>query len=229
MNGIRKRPFDVLGRFLSCAFFAAGLLAFRWPPALVLFGFWLEEAAAFALIGPKSAIVERRTGRKEDGNRPALAIMLLFPAVHLVFIGFFVLFDSWRADAASVGGFFALLRGAPAWMSRPGFLPVLELSAGVLAWSLADLLRIAFAGKGARLPSQEELLEGVKASLLLPHITIIVGGFALILLRLGSWMAVSLIAGKCLVELLLLPANRRKADAIEAEKAADAFSPPSGT
>ena len=49
-------------------------------------------------------------------------------------------------------------------------------------------------------------------SLFLPHITIIAGGFCLVMLKLGNWMAWGILAGKVLFEALSFAIARGGAD-----------------
>ena len=75
--------------------------------------------------------------------------------------------------------------------------------AGVLAfWTAVDIVRSVRHRRASKEDAGEEGRIDREAWLVLflPHVTIIAGGFCLVMLRLGNWMAWGLLAGKVLFE-----------------------------
>jgi hypothetical protein len=177
--------FEIAGRLVSIAVLGFSILRGGGSPLLFLWGLWIEEVLSLAGLSIRQVILHRPRIRGHS---------FAFPAVHLVFVlGF------------SLAGVTGMLGDPSApLLAAPPARSVLAL-AGVLAfWTVVDIVRSVLhrrtagkeAGEEARLDREAWL------ALFLPHVTIIAGGFCLVMLRLGNWMAWGILAGKVLFEAL---------------------------
>jgi hypothetical protein len=177
--------FEIVGRLVSIAVLGFSILRGGSTPLLFLWGLWIEEVLSLAGLYARQAILRRP---------PPPGPYLAFPAAHLVFVLCF--------SAAGMTGIFS--DPAAIRLAAPPVRSVLSL-AGVLAfWTVVDLARAVL---GRRAPGQDVGEQGRIAreawlALFLPHVTIIAGGFCLVMLRLGNWMAWGILAGKVLFEAL---------------------------
>jgi hypothetical protein len=218
-----KRPFDVAGRIVSLLVFAFGLVFLHWSAAIALAGFWLEEVLTLLFLLVRLGIASGKKWISAEDLRPRLAgtaILLFFPLVHFIFIVVFMFFLE-NSDPAAEGlahFFLAVLRGRVDPYRLRALLPLIEMGAALLLWAIVDLVRDSRAGAASMTPSSFDFK--AKACLVLPHITIIIGGFLFTAFKAANWLAWALIIGKCLFEILLLPAM--KGEAAKSEKAAAA-------
>jgi hypothetical protein len=209
-----KRPFDVAGRIVSLFVFALGLIFLHWSAAIALAGFWLEEVLALLFLLVRLGVASGKKWISAEESRPRVAgtaILLFFPLVHFIFIAVFMFFLE-NSDPAAEGFahlLLAVLRGRVDGYRLRALLPILEIGAALLLWGIVDLVRDSRAGAKAMTPSSFDFK--AKACLVLPHITIIIGGFLFTAVRAANWLAWALIIGKCLFEILLLPAMEGEA------------------
>jgi hypothetical protein len=177
--------FEIAGRLVSIAVLGFSILRAGGSPLLFLWGLWIEEVVSLAGLSIRQAVLHRPRIRG-----PYFA----FPAAHLVFVLFFSL--------AGVTGVFSD-PSAPR-LAAPPARSVLVL-AGVLAfWTVVDIVRsVLHRRAGGEDAAEEERIDREAwLALFLPHVTIIAGGFCLVMLRLGNWMAWGILAGKVLFEAL---------------------------
>jgi len=95
-------------------------------------------------------------------------------------------------------------------MELPRPAAIVQLAAAFFFWSLIDLGRAILRGRRGG-PVEGELAgidREARLALVLPHITIIAGGFCLIMLKLGNWLAWGILAGKVIFELLSFAMSR---------------------
>jgi hypothetical protein len=222
-----KSKFSVAGRLVSLAFFAFGLIFLKWSAAIALLGFWMEEVIAllFLLLRAVLASIKERAasgaaaGAEDAGSsKAALLILLFFPAIHLIFIAVFMFILRNQDPAADgISSFFiAVLRGRVYGYHLRALVPAFEIALAIVFWSVIELIRdMRKGGKGI---SMAEVSLRARSALVLPHVTIIAGGFFLTMTKGANWLAWALILVKCLFELLLLP-GMAKAAAMEAAKA----------
>jgi len=179
--------FEIAGRLVSIAVLGYAIFRGGGSPLLFLWGLWIEEVLSLVGLSLRQAILRRPRLR---------ALYVAFPAAHLVFVLAFSM-------AATTGVFSdpSVPRLAP-----PQARSVLAV-AGVLAfWTAVDVVRSVLQQRragGADTPAEEERI-GREAwlALFLPHVTIIAGGFCLVMFRLGNWLAWGILAGKVLFEAL---------------------------
>jgi hypothetical protein len=200
----------ILGRIYSFALFAAGLLFLQWPAALTLIGFWLEEILIFACTSVEYAVFLRRNPTERTPGGTGRFTYLFFFFAHFVFIAVFLVIDAQNnpRTAALLATVLGLFTGAGFLIDPAAGSGLLELAAGLLFWNVLDLLFSAFIGKRAGTMTLADIEWKTKTALMLPHLTIIAGGFALVMLKTPNWLAVGLIAGKLGIELLLAVASR---------------------
>jgi hypothetical protein len=219
-----KRPFDVVGRIVSLLVFAFGLVFLHWSAAIALAGFWLEEVLTlvFLLIRLGVATGKKRISEEESRSRRAgIAVLLFFPFVHFIFIAVFMFFLE-NNDPAAEGLahlLLAVLRGRVDGYQLRALLPLMEVGAALLLWGIVDLVRDSRAGAASMTPSSFDFK--AKACLVLPHITIIIGGFLFTAFKAANWLAWALILGKCLFEIFLLPGMESEAAKSEIAAAAE--------
>lgn len=185
--------FEIARRLVSIAVLGFSILSGRGNPLLFLWGLWIEEVLSLIRLSARQTILARYPGKAESRTTP-LGIYFLFPSVHFAFV---VLY--------SLIGVTGLLSAPSApRLSLPSALSAI-IQAGALAfWTAVDLLRAVLhrhahareAGEQARIDREAQL------ALALPHVTIIAGGFCLVLFRLGNWMAWGILAGKVIFEAL---------------------------
>jgi hypothetical protein len=216
-------PSLLAGPLFSFAFCALGLLALGWAPALLLLGFWLEELLTLVVSGIAAARLERRRGEK--GAIAGVLALLFFPLLHLIFILVFLHVDS--SSNPATDRLFETLKDlvsgdlAYALLDRASFGSILELLGFAIAAQIVELVRRRKAA--ARDPEMAELELGtrLKQALVLPHLTIIAGGGAMVMLHdTGAWMATGVLVAKAIAELLLFPAMRRSVERQRAGRAA---------
>jgi hypothetical protein len=84
------------------------------------------------------------------------------------------------------------------------------VAAAFLFWTAVDVVRV-FVRRRRPGAAGEELAaidSAARLALFLPHITIIAGGFCLVMFRLGDWLAWGILAGKVLFEALSFAVGR---------------------
>jgi hypothetical protein len=217
MDTSRKSFLAVCGRLFSCVLFGCGLFLLKWSPVLVLLGFWMEEVLQLASMSLKSAILSRRYPDKGYSSPAAGTILLFFPVVHLIFVLIFTFMSKDSPESRAISDMVArYFSGGGIWLDRSILLSLLEILAALLFWTLADFLSTMVLSK--QKPSQATLDKEAKTALVLPHFSLIVGGFCLTVLDIGPWLAAALVASKCLFELFLLPAMDREAGGPEGSR-----------
>jgi hypothetical protein len=187
--------FEVAGRVFSILVLGYAILIGGSSP---LWGLWIAEVLSLIGLSVRKAIVRRRGGAGRSAS--PLALYFAFPAVHLVFVLFF-----WMAGAT---GMFSS-PGVPL-LKPPRLAAVVELAAAFVFWTLIDLGRAMLRGRRGE-PVEGELAaigREARLALFLPHITIIAGGFCLVMFKLGDWLAWGILAGKILFELLSFAMSR---------------------
>lgn len=199
--GVGRTPllflFEILGRLFSIAVLAWAIFLGRSSPLVFLWGLWIEEVLSLTGLSVRKALVKR-----EGASATPLGLYFVFPAVHLVFVLFFTLIGT--------TGMFS--RGDSALLAPPRPAVLAEVAAAFLFWTAVDVLR-AFIRRRRGGDPQAELASIDKAArltLFLPHITIIAGGFCLVMFGLGNWLAWGILAGKVLFELLAFAIAREK-------------------
>jgi len=204
MPGRRSILFKVAGKVFSTLVLGYCILFGSSSPLLFLWGLWIEEVLVLIGLSEKTAIARRR-GSEAGGGTLRLAPYFAFPAVHFVFVLVY--------SVAGVAGIFSA-QGSPL-LAFPRATAILELAAALVFWHLVDLARVLLRSRTER-PAKDEAAgidRDARLALFLPHVTIIAGGFCLILLRLGNWLAWGILAGKVIFELLSLLTSRPGAPA----------------
>ena len=216
--GTERRLFHFVGPVLACAYFAVGLFALGWSPALILLGFWLEEILTFVAFGVESVILKRRYGG--EGLGAGFAVTFLFPLLHLIFILVFMFMDSSDNEATDhlLDALKHIVSGEIGYADDATLLALFELVAGLVVWQVVAFVRWRKRCGKDRERDDAELGVRFKLALTLPHLTIIAGGFALMILELGTWMAAGILIAKAIGELLLGPALRREMEKKSAQK-----------
>ena len=204
----------------SLAFFAVGLLALGWSPALLLIGFWLEELLTLVIGGFSSVSLARRRGEKD--SIAGVLLLLFFPFLHLIFIVIFMFVDASSNPATDLllEDLKDLVSGELGWMSRETIRSLLQLLGFAVAGTIVDAVRRRRALARDPELAELELETRMKQALALPHLTIIAGGGFMMATASSGGLAIGLIVGKALVELLLFPAMRRSVAKERAEKEA---------
>jgi hypothetical protein len=169
-------------------------------PLLFLWGLWLEEVLAYAGLSVRITIA-RRAGAAGKLASP-LGLYSIFAAAHLVF----VLVFTWSATT----GIF-LPPGAPL-VETPSPAAIAWMAGAFLFWNLVDIAQALVRARRNRSPDDEieRINREANLALVLPHVTIIAGGFCLVMFELGNWLAVGILAGKILFELLSFVITRAK-------------------
>ena len=205
-------PSLLAGPVISFAFFTVGLLVLGWSPALILLGFWLEEVLRILTCGIAAASIERRRGEK--GSIAGVFLLLFFPFLHLIFIVIFLFVDSSSNPATDLllEDLKDLVSGELGWMSRETILSLLELVGFTIAAQVVGIVRRRRAMARDPLRAELELETRLKQALTLPHLTIIAGGAAMMAVKSSQGLAIGLVIGKAIVELLLFPAMRRSVE-----------------
>jgi|GEM_PF-2734965 len=223
-----KAAFDVAGRLVSLAVLAFGLLALGWSAAVALWGFWIEEVITLVFLLIRLAALARARhrglGEFEDsqeakearGGLAGILVLLFFPLVHIIFIIVFMFFLDDHDPAASrmAGLFLSVLRGRVDAYDLRALAPLLEIGAFLILWAIIDLAR-DLRGKGRGI-SMAAINLRARSCLVLPHLTIIAGGFLMMALRARQWLAWAVILVKALFEILLLPAMKKESEAAAA-------------
>ena len=169
------------------------ILSGRGNPLLFLWGLWLEEVLSLISLSARQTILARDPGKAQSRTNP-LGMYFLFPSVHVLFVVFYSLIG--------VTGLFSAI-SVPR-LSLPSARSAIVQAGALAFWTAVDLVRAVLhrrahapeAGEQARIDREAQL------ALALPHVTIIAGGFCLILFRLGTWMAWGILAGKVFFEAL---------------------------
>jgi hypothetical protein len=213
-------PTLIAGPLFSFTVFAVGLLVLGWSPALILLGFWLEEILQLLTCGLTAARLERRRG--ERGSIAGVFVLLFFPFLHLIFIVIFMFVDASSNPATDLllEDLKDLVSGELGWMSRETILSLLQLVALAIAGTIVEVVRRRRAFRRDPLLAELELGTRMKQALALPHLTILAGGGVMMAMESSSGLAIGLIVGKAIVELLLFPAMRRSVAKERAEKEA---------
>jgi hypothetical protein len=203
----RRSRFHVAGSLFSCALFGCGLLWWDWPTGLILLGFWIEEVLSFLLTALKTTTLRQRLRGEGASAAGGCLVMVFFPGLHPIFILVFLFMDADTNPASDLlwSTLRNLLHGPPSWADPATLRALLSLIGGLLLWGVTDFVRDVRRARSAQGLTYDEIFARTKAALVLPHLTIIAGGFALVVLRLGSWLGMGLVLGKCMSELLLLP------------------------
>jgi hypothetical protein len=180
----------VAGRLFSIGILAASILR-GGSPLLFLWGLWIDEVLSLAGSALRQAVARRPVVFNGYG---------LFAAVHLVFVLFF-------SVIGTTGLFSAASTPRLAWPSARDVLWM----AGALALRAGFDLAIAWwRKKKGRGDDAEALDRETRSAVFLPHITIIAGGFCLVMFRLAHWMAWGILAGRVIYEAVSFFAVRRE-------------------
>lgn len=191
--------FEIAGRVFSILVLASAILLGGRSPLLFLWGLWIEEVLSLIGLSVRQAIA-RRGGRAAARAASPLALYFAFPAAHIVFVLFF--------SMVGVTGMFSS-SGAPR-IEAPRPAAIVELAAAFVFWNLVDFGRAILRRRRGG-PIEVELAgidREARLALFLPHITIIAGGFCLVMLKLGDWLAWGILAGKIIFELLSFAMSR---------------------
>ena len=189
--------FDILGRLFTILVLGWAIFVGRRSPLLFLWGLWIEEVFSLVGLSVRKAIV-RRAGAAAS----PLGLYFAFPAVHLVFVLFFTM--------AGTTGMFSGAGSVP--MAAPPLHVIGRVAAAFLFWAAVDVVRAVLRRRRGGSVDEELVAigKGARLALFLPHITIIAGGFCLVMFQLGNWLAWGILAGKILFELLSFVVAREK-------------------
>jgi hypothetical protein len=196
-----RRPllfvFEILGRLFSIAVLAWAIFLGRSSPLVFLWGLWIEEVLSLAGLSVRKALVKR-----EGAAAAPLGLYFAFPAVHLVFVLFFTMIGT--------TGMFS--RGGGTLLAAPRPVVLARVAAAFLSWTAVDVVRAFIRRRRGGEPQAElaSIDKAARLALFLPHITIIAGGFCLVMFGLGNWLAWGILAGKVLFELLAFTVAREK-------------------
>ncbi len=177
--------YEIASRLFSIAVLGFSIVRGSGTPLLFLWGLWIEEVLSLVGLTVRQALLRRRIP-------PAL--YFVFPAVHLVFVLFF--------SMAGVTGMFS--GPETPRLVTPPVRSVLILAGAFAFWTAVDIVR-ALVHRRAHGPASAEQARVDREAwlvLFLPHVTIIAGGFCLVMLRLGNWLAWGILAGRVLFEAL---------------------------
>ncbi len=177
------------GRLFSIAVLAVSILR-GGSPLLFLWGLWIDEVLSLAGASLRQAIARRPTALRAYG---------LFPAAHLVFVLFY-------SVIGTTGLFTAASAPRLAW---PSLRDVLLLAAALALRTGFDLALAWWRKKRGRDDGTEAVDRDARFAIFLPHLTIIAGGFCLVMFRLANWMAWGILAGRVIFEAVSLFAARR--------------------
>jgi hypothetical protein len=189
MQAVPARVLAVAGRLFSIGILAVSILR-GGSPLLFLWGLWIDEVLSLAGSALRQAIARRPFVFHGYG---------LFAAVHLVFVLFF-------SVIGTTGLFSAASAPRLAW---PSTRDVLLMTAALALRTGFDLALAWWWKKGGREEDAEVLDRETRSAVFLPHITIIAGGFCLVMFRLVHWMAWGILAGRVIFEVVSLFAARR--------------------
>jgi hypothetical protein len=216
----RRNRFGLVSALFSCALFACGLWWWGWPAALVLIGFWVEEVVTYLFGAAKAVALRRQLGDEAKELLAGTAAFLFFAFLHLVFLTVFIYIDSDDNPASELvwDTVRDVLRGHPGWADLSTLLSLIAMCAGLLGWGIVDFVRaLRLSRRGVALTG-DQIFARHKAVLVMPHLTLLAGGFALTVLGAGAGLTTGVVLGKFLGELLLLPLTK--------EAAASAATPP---
>jgi hypothetical protein len=192
--------FEILGRSFSILVLAGAVFLRGGSPLVFLWGLWIEEVFSMLGLAVRKAIV-----RRAGVETPRLGPYFAFPAAHLVFVLFFTLIGT--------AGLFARPGSVP--LAPPGITPVAQVAAAFLLWTCVDVVRAVLRLRRGGSASDElaAIDIGARLTLFLPHVTIIAGGFCLVMFGLGNWLAWGILSGKVLFELFafVTARDRRRA------------------
>lgn len=178
MPGALALGLDAAGRLCSLAILAVSILR-GGSPLLFLWGLWIDEVLSLAGAS-------LRAGRRAA----ALRLFGIFPAAHLVFVVFF--------SAIGATGLFGA-PGAPR-MALPSARDALLLSAGLALRTAIDLVRAGWRRRRGGREDAAAVEREAKLAIFLPHLTIIAGGFCLLVFRLAHWLSWGILAGRAIFE-----------------------------
>jgi hypothetical protein len=179
----------IAGRLFSIGILAVSILR-GGSPLLFLWGLWIDEVLSLAGAPLRQAIARRPIVFHGYG---------FFAAVHLVFVLFF-----------SVIGTTGLFSGASApRLAWPSTRDLLWMTGALALRTGFDLAVAWWRRKKGREDGAEALDREAQSAIFLPHITIIAGGFCLVMFRLVHWMAWGILAGRVIYEAVSFFAARR--------------------
>ncbi len=205
MTKIKDNFFNISGRIFSFLIFITGLFFLKWSAAYLLIGFWIEEVLIFIFTSIENAILRFKNPEEKKKASTGRFAYIFFIFFHLVFIIIFLFIASPKDPDIKplLNLIIGIVFQKHFYIERSVYLALLEISGSFFLWNIIDLLQTNFIGKNANKITVEDIDNKTKASLLLPHMTIIGGGFALIVLKSVNWLSIGLIAGKFCVELFL--------------------------
>lgn len=219
MTLLRRSLVDAIERVVSCVFFAVGLFVFGWQGPIILLGFWIEEVVAGIGIAIQRKVVMDRLksrglsceGEDAEGMISTNALYGIFMALHLLLIMIFIAVDAKKHPGSRLllNTFWGCLSFQPELIDRSilmvlGLLPV----PFIIMWAINVVRGLTF-GPDRRRATLKSLFESNRAAMMLPHISILLGGFALVLFPEKYGLAIGLLASKCICELILLPITKK--------------------
>jgi hypothetical protein len=189
MQAVPALVLGIAGRLFSIGILAVSILR-GGSPLLFLWGLWIDEVLSLAGAPLRQAIARRPIVFHGYG---------LFAAVHLVFVLFF-------SVIGTTGLFSAASAPRLAW---PSGRDVLLMTGALALRTVFDLVLAWWRKKKGREDDAEVLDRETQSAVFLPHLTIIAGGFCLVMFRLVNWMAWGILAGRVFYEAVSFFAARR--------------------
>jgi hypothetical protein len=191
MQAVPSLVLGIAGRLFSIGILAVSILR-GGSPLLFLWGLWIDEVLSLAGSSLRRTLARRPFVFHGYG---------LFAAVHLVFVLFF-----------SVIGTTGLFSGASApRLAWPSMRDVLLMTGALALRTGFDLALALWRKKKGREESAEVLDREALSAVVLPHLTIIAGGFCLVMFRLVHWLAWGILAGRVIFEAVSFFGARREA------------------
>ncbi len=187
---------EILGRLFSILVLGWAIFLGGSSSLVFLWGLWIEEVLGLVGLSIRKALV-RRAGL---ASAP-IGMYFAFPAAHLVFVLFFTLIGT--------TGLFS--RGEGALLEAPRAAVLAEVAAAFLFWTVVDVARGLLRRRRGGSAQQElaAIDRSARLALFLPHVTIIAGGFCLVVFGLQNWLAWGILVGKALFELMSFAVSRQ--------------------
>jgi hypothetical protein len=189
MQAVPTLILGIVGRLFSIGILAVSILR-GGSPLLFLWGLWIDEVLSLAGASLRQVLARRPSAVSGYG---------LFAAVHLVFVLFFTVIGT-------TGLFSAASTPRLAW---PSARDVLLMTGALALRTVFDLALAWWRKRKGREEGAETIDREAQAVIFLPHLTIIAGGFCLVMFRLVNWMAWGILAGRVFYEAVSFFAARR--------------------